>query len=55
MITLARPVLTTASLLALAIGTSGARAAETCSAYPTGTAEKIECPSTNMLSPRNRL
>jgi ribose transport system substrate-binding protein len=42
MITLARPVLTTASLLALAIGTSGARAAETCSAYPTGTAEKIE-------------
>jgi ribose transport system substrate-binding protein len=42
MITLARPILTTASLLALAIGTSGARAAETCSAYPTGTAEKIE-------------
>ncbi|HEY5207503.1 MAG TPA: substrate-binding domain-containing protein [Roseiarcus sp.] len=42
MTTLARPILTTASLLALAIGASGARAAETCSAYPTGTAEKIE-------------
>jgi ribose transport system substrate-binding protein len=42
MITLARPILTTASLLALAMGTGAARAAESCSAYPTGTAESIE-------------
>ena len=42
MMTLARPILTTASLLALAMGASGAQAAESCSAYPTGTAEKIE-------------
>jgi ribose transport system substrate-binding protein len=41
-ITLARPILTTASLLALAMGTGAAQAAESCSAYPTGTAEKIE-------------
>ena len=42
MITLARPILTTASLLALAMGTGAAQAAESCSAYPTGTAESIE-------------
>ena len=42
MMTLARPILTTASLLALAMGAGAARAAESCSAYPTGTAEKIE-------------
>ncbi len=42
MITLARPIMTTASLIVLTMGTSGARAAESCSAYPTGTAENIE-------------
>ena len=42
MITLPRPILTTASLLALAMGTGAAQAAESCSAYSTGTAEKIE-------------
>ena len=42
MITLARPILTTASLLALAMGTGAVQAAESCSAYPTGTAESID-------------
>ena len=42
MMTLARPIMTTASLLALAMSTGAARAAESCSAYPTGTAESIE-------------
>ena len=42
MITLARPTMTTASLLVLTMAASGAQAAETCSAYPTGTADKIE-------------
>jgi ribose transport system substrate-binding protein len=42
MITLARLILTTASLLTLAMGTGAARAAESCSAYPTGTAEGID-------------
>ena len=42
MITLPRPILTTASLLAVAMGTGAAQAAESCSAYPTGTAESIE-------------
>ena len=40
MITLARPILTTASLLALAMGTGAAQAAESCSAYPTGNGRK---------------
>ena len=34
--------MTTASLVALAAGSAAAQAAESCSAYPTGTAEKIE-------------
>ena len=34
--------MTTTSLLVLAIGSGAAQAAESCSAYPTGTAEKIE-------------
>src|ERR1700679_2383718 len=42
MIILARPIMTTASLLVLTIATSGAGAAESCSAYPTGTGEMIE-------------
>ena len=42
MITLARPTMATASLLVLAMGCGAAHAAESCSAYPTGTAEKIE-------------
>ena len=42
MITLARPIKTTASLLVLTMATNGVQAAESCSAYPTGTADKIE-------------
>ena len=34
--------MTTASLVAFAAGSAAAQAAESCSAYPTGTAEKIE-------------
>ena len=42
MTTYARSVMTSASLFVLALGASSARAAETCSAYPTGTADRIE-------------
>lgn len=42
MVTLARPIMTTASLLVLATVSGPAQAAESCSAYPAGTAEKIE-------------
>jgi ribose transport system substrate-binding protein len=50
MITLARPRMTTASLLVLTTATSGAQAVESCSAYPTGTADKIESSDLAKLS-----